>query len=130
MWIGRCVLPGPPIASGGLVPAPKRGEMLYRTGELLLKHKERLARDMTREMGKVLSETRGDVQEAADTAFYMAGEGRRFFGQTTPSRVAGQICDVRAHAGGSGGDDCAVEFSHGDSLAGSCFRRWFPGTLV
>jgi acyl-CoA reductase-like NAD-dependent aldehyde dehydrogenase len=70
-----------------LVPAPKRGEMLYRTGELLLKHKERLARDMTREMGKVLSETRGDVQEAADTAFYMAGEGRRLFGQTTPSEL-------------------------------------------
>ncbi len=70
-----------------LVPAPKRGEILYRTGELLLKHKEKLARDMTREMGKVLSETRGDVQEAADTAFYMAGEGRRLFGQTTPSEL-------------------------------------------
>jgi alpha-ketoglutaric semialdehyde dehydrogenase len=70
-----------------LVPAPKRGEMLYRTGELLLRHKEKLARDMTREMGKVLSETRGDVQEAADTAFYMAGEGRRLFGQTTPSEL-------------------------------------------
>ena len=70
-----------------LVPAPKRGEILYRTGELLLRHKEKLARDMTREMGKVLSETRGDVQEAADTAFYMAGEGRRLFGQTTPSEL-------------------------------------------
>jgi alpha-ketoglutaric semialdehyde dehydrogenase len=70
-----------------LVPAPKRGEMLYRTGELLLRDKEKLARDMTREMGKVLSETRGDVQEAADTAFYMAGEGRRLFGQTTPSEL-------------------------------------------
>src|SRR6202046_4539920 len=70
-----------------LYPAPKRGEILYRTGELLLRHKEKLARDMTREMGKVLSETRGDVQEAADTAFYMAGEGRRLFGQTTPSEL-------------------------------------------
>src|ERR1700734_427080 len=70
-----------------LVPAPKRGEILYRTGELLLRHKEDLARQMTREMGKVLSETRGDVQEAADTAFYMAGEGRRLFGQTTPSEL-------------------------------------------
>jgi acyl-CoA reductase-like NAD-dependent aldehyde dehydrogenase len=70
-----------------LVPAPKRAEMLYRTGELLLRHKESLARQMTREMGKVLSETRGDVQEAADTAFYMAGEGRRLFGQTTPSEL-------------------------------------------
>ena len=70
-----------------LVPAPKRGEILYRTGELLLLRKEELARQMTREMGKVLSETRGDVQEAADTAFYMAGEGRRLFGQTTPSEL-------------------------------------------
>jgi alpha-ketoglutaric semialdehyde dehydrogenase len=61
--------------------------MLYRTGELLLQRKEELARQMTREMGKVLSETRGDVQEAADTAFYMAGEGRRLFGQTTPSEL-------------------------------------------
>src|SRR5580700_11104379 len=70
-----------------LGPAPKRGEILYRTGELLLQRKEELARQMTREMGKVLSETRGDVQEAADTAFYMAGEGRRLFGQTTPSEL-------------------------------------------
>jgi aldehyde dehydrogenase (NAD+) len=70
-----------------LVPAPKRAEVLYRTGELLVKHKEAFARDMTREMGKVLSETRGDVQEAIDTAFYMAGEGRRLFGQTTPSEL-------------------------------------------
>ena len=52
-----------------------------------MRHKENLARQMTREMGKVLSETRGDVQEAADTAFYMAGEGRRLFGQTTPSEL-------------------------------------------
>ena len=70
-----------------LVPAPKRAEILYRTGELLLKRKEEFARDMTREMGKVLSETRGDVQEAIDTAYYMAGEGRRLFGQTTPSEL-------------------------------------------
>src|SRR6202041_1657808 len=70
-----------------LVPAPKRAEILYRCGELLLKRKEEFARDMTREMGKVLSETRGDVQEAIDTAYYMAGEGRRLFGQTTPSEL-------------------------------------------
>jgi alpha-ketoglutaric semialdehyde dehydrogenase len=70
-----------------LVPAPKRGEILYRTGELLIQRKEELAQQMTREMGKVLAETRGDVQEAADTAFYMAGEGRRLFGQTTPSEL-------------------------------------------
>ncbi|MEO6830099.1 MAG: aldehyde dehydrogenase family protein [Acidobacteriaceae bacterium] len=70
-----------------LVPAPRRAEILYRTGELLTERKEEYARQMTREMGKVLEETRGDVQEAIDTAFYMAGEGRRMFGQTTPSEL-------------------------------------------
>ncbi len=70
-----------------LTPAPKRAEILYRTGEILAQRKEEYAHDMTREMGKVLSETRGDVQEAIDTAYYMAGEGRRLFGQTTPSEL-------------------------------------------
>ena len=70
-----------------LIPAPKRAEILYKTGELLTQRKEQYARDMTREMGKVLAETRGDVQEAIDTAYYMAGEGRRLFGQTTPSEL-------------------------------------------
>jgi len=70
-----------------LVPAPKRAEILYRAAELLLKRKEELSRDMTREMGKVLAETRGDVQEAIDMTYYMAGEGRRLFGQTTPSEL-------------------------------------------
>ena len=70
-----------------LVPAPKRAEILYKTGELLTQRKEQYAREMTREMGKVLAETRGDVQEAIDTAYYMAGEGRRLFGQTTPSEL-------------------------------------------
>jgi aldehyde dehydrogenase (NAD+) len=69
------------------LPAPKRGEILYRAAELLLRRKEELARDMTREMGKVLDETRGDVQEAIDMTYYMAGEGRRQFGQTTPSEM-------------------------------------------
>lgn len=70
-----------------LVPAPKRGEILYRVGELLRRHKEDIARGMTREMGKVLKETRGDVQEGIDTAFYVAGEGRRLFGETTPAEL-------------------------------------------
>ena len=70
-----------------LTPAPKRAEILYRTGQILLDRKEQYAQDMTREMGKVLAETRGDVQEAIDTAFYMAGEGRRLFGVTTPSEL-------------------------------------------
>ena len=70
-----------------VVPAPKRGELLYRVGELLRKHKEDIARGMTREMGKILKETRGDVQEGIDTAFYVAGEGRRLFGETTPAEL-------------------------------------------
>jgi alpha-ketoglutaric semialdehyde dehydrogenase len=67
-----------------LVPAPKRGEILFRVGELLKQHKEELARTMTQEMGKVLKETRGDVQEGIDMAYYMAGEGRRLFGYSVP----------------------------------------------
>jgi len=58
-------------------PAPKRAEILYRLGQILMDRKEAYARDMTREMGKVLKEARGDVQEAIDMAYYMAGEGRR-----------------------------------------------------
>jgi len=70
-----------------LVPAPKRGEILFRFGQLLADGKEDLAELMTHEMGKVLPEARGDVQEAVDMAFYMGGEGRRLFGQTTPSEL-------------------------------------------
>ena len=70
-----------------LVPAPKRGAILQRVGELLRERKEEIARTMTREMGKILKETRGDVQEGIDTAFYTAGEGRRLFGETTPSEL-------------------------------------------
>src|SRR5437773_2849871 len=68
-------------------PAPKRGEILYRFGQLLADDKERLARAMTREMGKVVEEARGDVQEGIDIAFLMAGEGRRMFGDTVPSEL-------------------------------------------
>src|SRR5690242_3737723 len=68
-------------------PAPKRGEILYRFGALLAEHKERLARAMTREMGKVLAEARGDVQEGIDIAYLMAGEGRRMAGDTVPSEL-------------------------------------------
>jgi acyl-CoA reductase-like NAD-dependent aldehyde dehydrogenase len=75
------------FSSWRLVPAPKRGEILYRVGELLRKYKEDLARVETREMGKVLKETRGDVQEGIDCAFYVAGEGRRLFGETTPAEL-------------------------------------------
>ena len=74
-------------ATWRLVPAPKRGEILFKAAQLLVERKEQYARDMTREMGKVLAETRGDVQEAIDMCFFMAGEGRRLYGQTTPSEM-------------------------------------------
>jgi alpha-ketoglutaric semialdehyde dehydrogenase len=70
-----------------LVPAPRRAEILYRAAETLVRQKEQLARDMTREMGKVLAETRGDVQEAVDMTYFIAGEGRRQYGQTVPSEL-------------------------------------------
>jgi len=70
-----------------LVPAPKRAEILYRAGEILTAKKEELAKDMTREMGKVLKEARGDVQEAIDMTYFIAAEGRRLHGHTTPSEL-------------------------------------------
>jgi acyl-CoA reductase-like NAD-dependent aldehyde dehydrogenase len=70
-----------------LVPAPKRGEILYRFANLLIEEKDDLTDLMTHEMGKVKAEAGGDVQEAIDMSLYMAGEGRRLFGQTTPSEL-------------------------------------------
>jgi alpha-ketoglutaric semialdehyde dehydrogenase len=68
-------------------PAPLRGDVLRRVGDLLTARKDEIARAMTREMGKVLNETRGDVQEGIDTAYYAAVEGRRLFGHTVPSEL-------------------------------------------
>jgi alpha-ketoglutaric semialdehyde dehydrogenase len=86
-----------------LVPAPKRAEILYRAAELLIERKEDYSRDMTREMGKVLAETRGDTQEAIDMTYLMAGEGRRQFGQTTPSELPDKFAmSVRTPVGVAG----------------------------
>ena len=70
-----------------LVPAPERGNILFRFAQILEQHKPELSELMTREMGKVKAEAGGDVQEAIDMAYYMGGEGRRLFGQTTPSEL-------------------------------------------
>ncbi|HEY3132105.1 MAG TPA: aldehyde dehydrogenase family protein [Acidobacteriota bacterium] len=70
-----------------LYPAPKRAEILFRAAEILVKRKEEFAHDMTREMGKILNETRGDVQEAIDMSYFIAGEGRRMQGHTVPSEL-------------------------------------------
>src|SRR6202158_42261 len=75
------------FAEGRLIPAPRRPEIVSRAAEILIERKEDYAREMTREMGKVLAETRGDVQEAIDAAYYNAGEGRRMFGPTVPSEM-------------------------------------------
>lgn len=83
-----------------LVPAPQRAEVLYRIGQLLKERKEEIARLLTLENGKVLEEARGEVQEGIDMAFYMAGEGRRMFGQTTHAELPNKFAmSVRAPVG-------------------------------
>src|SRR2546427_8516965 len=74
------------------IPAPERGEIMLRTALLLEQQKEELAALMTREMGKILRETRGDVQTAIDVAKYIAGEGRRAEGETVPSALPNKFC--------------------------------------
>jgi len=68
-------------------PAPKRAEILFTLGEILRKNKDEFTHQMTREMGKVLKEAGGDVQEAIDCTYYTAGEGRRLHGFTTPAEM-------------------------------------------
>src|SRR6266478_9738942 len=68
-------------------PAPRRAEILFRVGEILIRDKQKYTADMTREMGKVLKEAGGDVQEAIDCTYYTAGEGRRLHGFTTPAEM-------------------------------------------
>ena len=97
--VGRCVDSGPEDIDEAMkaateafegwrrMPAPRRGEILFRVAERLIRDKETLARTVTREMGKVLAEAKGDVQEAIDMAYYMAAEGRRQFGLVVPSEL-------------------------------------------
>src|ERR1700726_1828455 len=91
------------FAKWRLVPAPRRAEMVFRAAEILIERKEDYAREMTREMGKVLAETRGDVQEAIDMTYLMAGEGRGLYGQTTPSELPDKFAmSVRSPIGVAG----------------------------
>lgn len=80
------------FGSWSKMPVPKRGEILGRVGDILTKRKKELAEIETREMGKVLKETEGDVQEGIDTAYYAFGEGRRFFGETVASELRNKVC--------------------------------------
>src|SRR5512139_4116463 len=74
-----------------LIPAPKRGDVLKRVGDLMLEQKDKIAFEMTREMGKVFAETKGDTQEGIDTAYYAASEGRRLFGYNAPSELPNKM---------------------------------------
>lgn len=74
-----------------LIPAPKRGDILKVVGDMMLERKDELAYEMTREMGKVFAETKGDVQEGIDTAYYAASEGRRLFGYNVPSELPNKM---------------------------------------
>ncbi|TYP79332.1 aldehyde dehydrogenase family protein [Paenibacillus methanolicus] len=86
-----------------LVPAPERADVLYNVARLLKERKEELAQILTREMGKVIAEARGEVQEAIDMAYYMAGEGRRLFGDTVPSELRDKFAmSVRVPIGVAG----------------------------
>ncbi|MCK6542934.1 aldehyde dehydrogenase family protein [bacterium] len=86
-----------------LMPAPKRGDILRKVGDILVARKDEFAREMTREMGKVVAETKGDVQEGIDTAYYAATEGRRLFGHTVPSELANKFAmSVRMPIGVAG----------------------------
>jgi alpha-ketoglutaric semialdehyde dehydrogenase len=82
------------------LPAPRRGEILFRAADLLARNKERLGKLVTMEMGKVLNEGLGDVQEAIDIGYYMGGEGRRLQGETVPSELRDKDCkSVRSPLG-------------------------------
>ncbi|NIR50417.1 aldehyde dehydrogenase family protein [candidate division KSB1 bacterium] len=86
-----------------LTPAPVRGNIVKKVGDILTERKDDIARNMTREMGKILDETRGDVQEGIDTAYYAASEGRRLFGHTVPSELPNKFnMSVRTPVGVAG----------------------------
>lgn len=92
------------------IPAPQRGEIIRRATEILIRRKEELARLMTREMGKILKETRGDVQEAIDTGLYAAGESRRLWGKVVPSELPNKIAFVTRQPMGVWGLICPWNF--------------------
>ncbi len=92
------------------IPAPQRGEIIRRATEILIHRKEELARLMTREMGKVLKETRGDVQEAIDTGLYAAGESRRLWGKMVPSELPNKVAFVTRQPMGVWGMICPWNF--------------------
>ena len=111
------------FAKWRLVPAPRRAEIVFRAAEMLMERKEEYARDMTREMGKVLNETRGDVQEAIDTAYYMAGRRAAPVWSHHAFGTAQQVRHGGAPADRSLRHDRALEFSHGHSVLEAAARH-------
>ena len=93
-----------------LVPAPKRGEIMKTVGDLMVERKEDIAREMTREMGKVFAETMGDTQEGIDTAYYAAGEGRRMFAPSAPSELPNKFAMTTRQPLGVAGIICPWNF--------------------
>jgi aldehyde dehydrogenase (NAD+) len=100
--------------------------VLKRVGDLLTRDKELIARAMTREMGKVLAETRGDVQEGIDTAYYAASEGRRLFGHTVPSELQAKWAMSYRRPIGVAGSSPHSTF-RSPFPPGRCFRPWSAG---
>jgi aldehyde dehydrogenase (NAD+) len=92
------------------VPPPRRAEIVMKASSILERQKEAFSRDMTREMGKVLKETRGDIQEAIDTGYYFAGEGRRMYGLTTPSELPNKFAMCTRNPVGVVGMICPWNF--------------------
>jgi len=92
------------------VPAPRRAEIIMKAAAILERQKKAFAHDMTREMGKVLKETRGDIQEAIDTGYYFAGEGRRMYGLTTPSELPNKFAMCTRNPVGVVGMICPWNF--------------------
>jgi acyl-CoA reductase-like NAD-dependent aldehyde dehydrogenase len=92
------------------LPAQARGDIMRRATEILVRHKEEFARLETREMGKILKETRGDVQEAIDTGYYAAGESRRLWGTVAPSEMPNKMCYVTRQPMGVWGMICPWNF--------------------
>ena len=94
-------------------PAPRRGEILYTVARILEERKESLSRLMTQEMGKVIVEARGDVQEAIDMAYFMGGEGRRLNGYTAPVEMPNKF---------------GMALSEGVQSGQTCFSHPIPST--
>ena len=91
-----------------LTPAPLRGELLFKVGDILKQKKEELSQLLTRDMGKVIAEARGDVQEAIDMAYFMGGEGRRLLGYTAPVEMMNKFGSCGTHHALEFPDRCAI----------------------